>query len=143
MTHRRITIIIETVLLLLFSWGQAFSEDYSFKQTTSFLFKKINATNINPLKQFKAPSNKVEGHSAHTILEKFFKAIEEYKIEKAKRLLLGLDINARSWSGVSPLYQSVFYNNFSLVQLLLERGADVNLSDHEGLTPLHVSALEN
>ena len=27
--------------------------------------------------------------------------------------------------------------------MLLKRGADVNLSDHEGLSPLHVAALEN
>ena len=136
-------IIVAIILLLLLTWGQAFSGDHSFQKTTSFLFHKYNITNTKPLKQVQTPSIETEGHSDHTILEEFFKATAEYRIEKAKELLLRLDTNTQSWSGISPLYQSVFYNIFILVQLLLERGADVNLSDHEGLTPLHVAALEN
>jgi len=70
-------------------------------------------------------------------------AIESGDLGRAKRLLIGLDINTQDNRGITPLYQAVFHNRFSFVRLLLERGADVNLPDHEGLTPLHVSALED
>ena len=70
-------------------------------------------------------------------------AIEVGDLERAKRLLIGLNINAQDNRGITPLYKAVFHNRFSFVRLLLKRGADINLPDHEGLTPLHVSALED
>ncbi|CAB0037187.1 unnamed protein product [Trichogramma brassicae] len=46
-------------------------------------------------------------------------------------------INAQNKSGRAPLHQAVARRNDSLVELLLRRGADSNLADNEGSTPLH------
>ena len=137
-------IIIKTILILVFLQGSAFSETYISAIRKISLIKNDNITNKRTsLKSNQTSSFKLITPPDQLILEEFFKATEARNLKKAKELILDLDINTRSWSGISPLYQSVFYNNFDLVHLLLKRGADVNLSDHEGLTPLHVAALEN
>ena len=37
----------------------------------------------------------------------------------------------------------LFYNRLNFVEYFFELGANVNLSDIEGLAPLHVAVLEN
>ena len=88
--------------------------------------------------------NEEKNQSVHpATFEKLYKAIELNDLEKAKKLLIGLDIDGQDKSGITPLYKSVFHNRTGLVHLLLKQGADANLTDHEGLSPLHVAALEN
>ncbi len=36
-----------------------------------------------------------------------------------------------------PLFNAIFFGNFELTKLLIENGANVNLQDHCGTTPLH------
>ena len=76
-------------------------------------------------------------------LEQLLNAIELNDIDKAERLIIGLDINSQNKRGITPLYKSVFHNRFNFINLLLERGANTNIPDHEGLSPLHIVALEN
>lgn len=54
-------------------------------------------------------------------------------------------INARStaWNGVTPIHYAIDFGDIGLVNLLLERGADVNMKSESGLTPLHLCASRN
>jgi ankyrin repeat protein len=36
-----------------------------------------------------------------------------------------------------PLFNAIFFGNYELTRLLIENGANVNLQDHCGTTPLH------
>ena len=65
------------------------------------------------------------------------------------RMLLELDatlIDARDKDGSTPLHCAVWKGHQAAVELLLERGADVNAqnqNDHWGTTPLHAAAHAN
>lgn len=50
----------------------------------------------------------------------------------------GADINAidRIRFGFTPLIYATFYNQFGVIPFLIESGADVNLPDRDGQTPL-------
>lgn len=52
----------------------------------------------------------------------------------------GSYIDAKNEHGCSGLHQAVDANAVGLVKLLLERGADTNVRDAEGITPLHLAA---
>ena len=51
-----------------------------------------------------------------------------------------LEINQRNHVGLTALHQAVLQNNMDASKLLLCRGADVNVADVNGFTPLHTSA---
>ena len=72
-----------------------------------------------------------------------YKTIEIGDLEKAKVILAGTDINSQDHLGYTLLYKAVFYNRLNFVEYFFELGANVNLSDIEGLAPLHVAVLEN
>ena len=63
--------------------------------------------------------------------------------EVARYLLLkGADPNIPSENGynVYPLHSAVAANNADITKILLEAGAEVNISQSSGLTPLHSAA---
>ena len=54
----------------------------------------------------------------------------------------GIDVNqARTTDGVTPLYLAALEGQLAVAQLLLNRGADVNLARTDGATPLFIAAL--
>ena len=72
-----------------------------------------------------------------------YKTIEIGDLENAKILISDTDINYQDQLGYTLLYKAVFYDRLNFVQYFFELGANVNISDIEGLAPLHVAALEN
>lgn len=59
-------------------------------------------------------------------------AIADGQIEEAKRLVLtGIDLNVRCCEGASILYPAILTGSVSLVRLMLEQGADPNLTAQE------------
>src|SRR5262249_54261180 len=53
------------------------------------------------------------------------------------------NVNARANNGVTPLLEAVVHGRQPVVQLLLERGADVDQADAQATTPLMVAAEGN
>ena len=49
----------------------------------------------------------------------------------------GVDLNARSARGMTPLHLAVLNNEFDITTYLLSKNVDVNASDATGGTPLH------
>lgn len=59
--------------------------------------------------------------------EELLGAIAEGKVEEAKRIIrTGLDLNVPCDQGASVLYPAILNGDVSLVQLMLEYGADPN-----------------
>lgn len=52
----------------------------------------------------------------------------------------GLYINERTKSGDTPLLISVRKERLAVAKYLIENGADVNLANYAGYTPLHFAA---
>jgi len=51
-------------------------------------------------------------------------------------------VNARELeSGATPLYNAASLGREDVVQVLLDRGADVNLTNKAGATPLHAAVV--
>ena len=63
-------------------------------------------------------------------------------IDVQRELDAGADVNAQDGKGETPLYKAVLWNSTpSVVELLLYRGADVDLAErHFGWRPLHMAA---
>ena len=60
--------------------------------------------------------------------------------EVVMRLNLGEDVNQKLFPRFStPLHDAVICGRVDVVRVLLERGADVNMCDYRGLTPLKVA----
>ncbi|PRC90614.1 ankyrin repeat domain-containing protein [Solimicrobium silvestre] len=54
-----------------------------------------------------------------------------------------VDVNQRDWSGDSPLHIAVILGDISIVEVLLDNGADVNALDERQFTALHFAAMKN
>ncbi|CAB0038856.1 unnamed protein product [Trichogramma brassicae] len=74
----------------------------------------------------------------HVILSRFFADdLAELFFKMCDDRNLPLQVDARNKSGNTPLHLAVCNTNDNAVKLLLERGANPNLADEDGLTPLY------
>ncbi|WP_257297136.1 ankyrin repeat domain-containing protein [Endozoicomonas sp. YOMI1] len=65
-------------------------------------------------------------------------AAEDGDLASVKALLeQGADIEARDWSGKTPLFLALMSENPEVLNLFLAEGASVNARNHLGQTPLH------
>ncbi|MEJ2702644.1 MAG: ankyrin repeat domain-containing protein, partial [Sedimentisphaerales bacterium] len=61
-------------------------------------------------------------------------------LAEAKSLIdKGVDVNAKDWLGWAPLHYAARQNDKDMIQLLVSRGAKVNVHNREGLAPLHLT----
>ena len=51
-----------------------------------------------------------------------------------------LVFNFFNFSGLVPLHNACSFGHYEITELLVQYGADVNVSDHLKCTPLHVAA---
>jgi ankyrin repeat protein len=73
------------------------------------------------------------------------KACEKGNIEAVKQHLAAkADVNVKGDGGRTPLHEAAFNRHKEVVELLIDKDADVNAMDElEGLTPLHLAALKD
>ncbi|MBY0404204.1 MAG: ankyrin repeat domain-containing protein [Cyanobacteria bacterium] len=69
-------------------------------------------------------------------------AIEDNDLETVKILLAEsrIDINHQNSIGFAPIHTAVRYGNTELVDYLLKKGADINVRNNWGETPLHIAS---
>lgn len=72
-----------------------------------------------------------------------FNAVEAGQLEKARALLTATPelINLANSSGQTPLHRASYRGHEAIIQLLIDRGADVDAKDKNDQTPLHLLAI--
>ena len=82
-----------------------------------------------------------------TVLERItiFSMIDHGDIESLESYLNSpeVDLTVKDSIGETPLHVAVENNNYQIVQLLLEHGADVNILDDYNDTPLHLASAKD
>ena len=63
--------------------------------------------------------------------------------EAAACVAEGRDVNARDGLGNTPLHYAIESNALRLAELLLASGADPDIANHQGASPLHLAAVYN
>ncbi|TRY78667.1 hypothetical protein TCAL_12824 [Tigriopus californicus] len=56
-----------------------------------------------------------------------------------RRASIDIDINRINSAGLSALHQAVLDNNLTVVKILINHGANINLKDADSWTPLHAA----
>jgi uncharacterized protein len=75
-------------------------------------------------------------------INNLFLFIKEKKNEEVKDFLLKNGIDIKDEFGRTTLINASFYDNYELMDWLLENGANINEVDNNGYTALHFSAQE-
>lgn len=113
---------------------------------TVFTAAAISMLVLNGLSAKEIPSKVCK--TADTVVEtvdisSFCKAIMEGDYDTVKRLIdLGEDINQKSL-GMTPAMFAARYNKAEILQLLIEKGADLNAKSNQGFSAKKYAELSN
>jgi len=131
---------------LVYSGGETTLKTLNLLQSHNILpnaFDLYTAINRN---QSDAVINFILSHGVQANGEILLAAMEKQKFEAARQFILaGADVNyqypsSKSYSdGMSALLYASKFNNFELVQLLVDRGAGINARNREGHTALSIA----
>ncbi|AEH00348.1 ankyrin repeat domain-containing protein [Lacinutrix sp. 5H-3-7-4] len=103
----------------------------------SFSVATLNADTLNFENSYDVEISKLADVSS------FCKAIAKGDIETVKTLInLGEDINKKS-VGMTPAMFAARYNKVEILELLIEKGANLNLKSKKGLTALDYAKLSS
>ncbi len=92
-------------------------------------------------KDFMGPEDSVHSdHEAEPILNDFVSQGDIDKLEAMLGKCTLSEVNARDKKGQTALHKAAINNDFDFVELLLSKGADVNIKDHASNTPLNHAA---
>ncbi len=107
------------------------------------------ATEIQPQIELKAaakiPEDQVQSHvpANDSDLELLLEAIDDENLQLVKFMLdKGIDVNASTEGGWTPLLEAADGGSLEIMQLLIDRGANVNKGNQKGWTPLMEAAEE-
>jgi ankyrin repeat protein len=81
--------------------------------------------------------------AAEEAMEAIFRAVHEGVVAEVERLLDEDDRLVEARETLTPLFIAALRGHVDVVRLLLERGADSEASDDQGLTPLHYGVLSS
>lgn len=96
------------------------------------------------IKMFFQKGYPVDGIEFSTGDSHFIKAASAKKMEIAQVCLdMGADINLKNKMGKTALFHAVVNGDLSMVEFLLKNGADPNIADNTGITPLMTAAISD
>lgn len=94
---------------------------------------------VSPILDINKLSDNIWGWTA------LHEAIKYHKFNKQFALLLldhpNIDVNKKDIKGWSPLHYAL--NDIELMTNLINKGADINIQDNDGNTPLHIVSINN
>lgn len=110
----------------------------TFSLTAMFLGTGLLANETNSNVQF-APTTIVKGVEINS----FCKAVMQGDIDMVKRMLeLGEDINQKSF-GMTPVMFAARYNKAEVLQLLIDKGANLKIKSNQGFSVKKYAELSN
>ncbi len=86
---------------------------------------------------------KVEKTPNDELLISFFNAVFQKNIDAVRNLFsAGVNVNSYGQGGIAAIHQAAINGNFSIINLLIELGADVNIPNQDtGETPLMMAVI--
>ncbi len=118
------------------SWTKENLHKKDSKTPSELLVNKQNVTDEDSKIQLNIAH--VQDNVESTI--ELFAAAKEGNVKRAQEAIsLGADVNAKGNNEKPLLYHAIRYSSVAIVKLLIENGADLNLTDKEGNTPLDIA----
>src|SRR5436190_5236117 len=108
------------------------------------LFPKRNTSIQNKQIKLDIPDDAIPNiFTRHNRKLNLHEAIEEYNFEQFQINLISDNLEKKSDNGKTPLFHAIKRNFVKVVELLLERGADMFSADSANQTPLHAAINNN